>query len=124
MFNKEFFMNTLASPSQLAPPVMAGWHGANDITTLIGLRGMYSWGENPMRAAVINFRFDPGREGYQGTYTIVDTLDMREDGVFYCAPNNFLLGWASNSFPTAARLACPSFPGSTWMTQPRSGSWC
>lgn len=83
-------MNALASPLQIT----AGWHGATDIITLIGLPGTYSWGENPLRAAMINFRFDPGREGFQGTYTIIDSLGMREDGVFYCAPNNPIIGWA------------------------------
>ncbi|HET9645145.1 MAG TPA: hypothetical protein VFP68_17725 [Burkholderiaceae bacterium] len=73
-----------------------GWHGADDIVTLNGLAGEYSWSEAWLQPGKISFTFDPGKEGSQGTYRS-STLLSSEEGVFYCVPNNPAIGWASIS---------------------------
>jgi hypothetical protein len=70
----------------------AGWHGFDDIQTLIGLEGTYLWSEDPFKLAHISFKFDAGNEGSQGTYKI--TSNTVEQDSFVSVPNNPLIGWA------------------------------
>jgi hypothetical protein len=67
-----------------------GWHNFDDIETLVGLEGNYLWAENPFSPGIIQFQFNPGQVCFQGNYTIFG----KEEGVFYCAPNNPAIGYA------------------------------
>lgn len=86
----------------------AGWHGSDDIETLVGLAGQYLWAEDPFRVAHINFEFDHGHIGSQGSYVINSGINSLEEGSFYSVPNNPAIGWASitlipENLPTAPR---------------------
>lgn len=70
----------------------AGWHGADDIETLIGLEGTFQWFEGG-RPQLMSFTFDAGKEGSQGTY-VLEGEGRREAGIFGCVPNNPAIGWA------------------------------
>lgn len=70
----------------------AGWHGLNDIETLIGLGGTYQWYEDGVLRQM-TLTFDPGKEGVQGTYALVSS-DSKESGTFNSTPNNPAIGWA------------------------------
>ena len=72
----------------------AGWHGSDDIETLIGLEGSFLWTEDPFSPANIRFKFDTGHVGSQGTYAISKGESTIEQGTFHCAPNNPAIGWA------------------------------
>lgn len=88
----------------------AGWHGMNDIQTLKGLAGHYLWTEHPLQPARINWRFDPGHIGSQGSYDISAGLAVLEEGTFYCVPNNPAIGWAAVSLmPTSSGATQRSF---------------
>jgi hypothetical protein len=73
----------------------AGWHGSDDIQTLVGLGGQYLWAEDPLRVSQITFKFDQGHAGSQGIYIISGGFDPLQQGIFYCVPNNPAIGWAS-----------------------------
>ncbi len=73
----------------------AGWHGPDDIETLVGLGGTYLWSEDPFAVAQIAFTFDSTHVGSQGTYTITSGLTIKEAGTFHSMPNNPAIGWAS-----------------------------
>jgi len=80
----------------------AGWHGASDIVTLIGLGGKYFWAENPLQLANMSFIFDPAHVGNRGTYKIERFSGSNEHGTFYSVPNNPAVGWAFiGLFPSA-----------------------
>jgi len=81
----------------------AGWHGSDDIETLVGLAGDFLWSENPFALARISFVFDAGHLGSQGSYQIINGLLTVEKGAFYSVPNNPAIGWAAISLaPTGA----------------------
>ncbi|HEX6707096.1 MAG TPA: hypothetical protein VF169_20225 [Albitalea sp.] len=71
----------------------AGWHGPSDIVTLIGLGGEFFWSEDWIRPARMQFTFDAGHEGSQGTYRL-SSLAGIEEGQFFSVPNNPAIGWA------------------------------
>src|SRR6266568_1911567 len=70
----------------------AGWHGADDIETLIGLEGSFQWFEN-LLPGLMTFKFDPGQVGVQGRYQL-ETGGSTESGAFHAVPNNPAIGWA------------------------------
>ncbi len=70
----------------------AGWHGADDIETLVGLEGSFQWFEGGL-PQVMTFTFDAGAQGSQGTY-VLSGEDRLETGAFSCVPNNPAIGWA------------------------------
>lgn len=70
----------------------AGWHGADDIETLVGLAGTFQWLEGG-ESRLMSLTFDAGKEGQQGRYVLVGA-GRREAGVFSCVPNNPAIGWA------------------------------
>ena len=72
----------------------AGWHGPDDIETLIGLEGSFLWAEDPFSPSNIKFKFDAGHIGSQGTYAISNGASVIEQGTFHCVPNNPAIGWA------------------------------
>jgi len=73
----------------------AGWHGAGDIPTLIGLEGRFLWAEDAIDPMQISFKFAPGHLGDQGYYTLGRGGMLSEQGVFYSVPNNPAIGWAA-----------------------------
>ena len=73
----------------------AGWHGPDDIETLVGLGGTYLWSEDPFGVTQIEFTFDPAHIGSQGAYSITSGLTIKEAGTFHSMPNNPAIGWAS-----------------------------
>lgn len=70
----------------------AGWHGADDIETLIGLEGSFQWFEGGL-PQVMTFTFDVGLEGSQGSY-VLSGAGKLEAGTFASVPNNPAIGWA------------------------------
>jgi len=72
----------------------AGWHGGNDIVTLEGLAGSYVWAEKALQPARIEFQFEAGHVGSQGTYQLQRAWHPKEQGQFFCVPNNPAVGWA------------------------------
>ncbi|HSW05420.1 hypothetical protein [Aquabacterium sp.] len=72
----------------------AGWHGSDDIQTLTGLEGSFLWSEDPVAATQINFKFDAGHVGNQGTYKLSAPGKPVEQGSFFSVPNNPAIGWA------------------------------
>lgn len=88
----------------------AGWHGADDIKTLIGLGGQFLWAEDPLHVAQIEFTFDPAHVGSQGTYLLKSGATTKEAGIFHSMPNNPAIGWASLTLiPGSAPAALRSF---------------
>ena len=83
---------TVPSPELLARP---GFHGFDDIETLVGLAGTYSWPEVPGLTRRITFVFDTDKVGFQGQYTIRNGLFPIEQGTFFCVPNNPAIGFAA-----------------------------
>lgn len=99
--------------SQLQPPTLdslkaqyeeatqtlgvAGWHGFNDIETLVGLEGQFLWPEDPLSFRTITFTFDSDKVGFQGRYRIVSGVFTVEEGVFFSVPNNPATGFAAVS---------------------------
>ncbi len=71
-----------------------GWHGADDIQTLVGLEGNFLWTEDFFRLSQIQFTFNPGQVGSQGTYKITSLQATIEEGMFFSVPNNPAIGWA------------------------------
>ena len=81
--------------AEIAPLANAGWHGFDDIQTLVGLEGNFLWTEDLLRPSQINFKFDPGHVGEQGTYKITSLASaLIEQGKFFSVPNNPAIGWA------------------------------
>jgi hypothetical protein len=78
-------------PGQL---VTAGFHGPNDIDTLVGLEGVFLWAEDPFTFRAITFTFDTDKVGFQGKYKIVSGILPIEEGTFHCVPNNPAVGFA------------------------------
>jgi hypothetical protein len=72
-----------------------GFHGPNDIETLVGLEGTFLWGEDPFTFRSITFAFDADAVGFQGRYKIASGLFPIEEGVFHCVPNNAAIGFAA-----------------------------
>lgn len=67
----------------------AGWHGRDDIQTLVGLEGQFMWIEqNNMLPAVVNFTFAPDQIGRFGNYTLTRPDSNVERGVFDSLENN------------------------------------
>jgi hypothetical protein len=83
------------SRKALALAGAAGWHGSDDIQSMVGLEGRFLWSENPLEAAQATFTFAPGHEGYQGAYQLSRLGSTVESGVFYSVPNNPAMGWAA-----------------------------
>lgn len=73
----------------------AGWHGADDIKTMVGLEGRFLWSENPLEPVQATFTFAQGHEGFQGAYQLSRLGSTVESGVFYSVPNNPAMGWAA-----------------------------
>lgn len=71
----------------------AGWHGADDIETLVGLEGTFQWFESPLVPRLMTFKFDPGSSGVQGKYQL-EGGGPTEFGTFHSVPNNPAIGWA------------------------------
>jgi hypothetical protein len=71
------------TPIVLGP---AGWHGMDDIQTVIGLPGTYRWSEPGYLGSRITFRFDPAGQGVWGTYTLRRGFTPPEEGAFVSAP--------------------------------------
>jgi hypothetical protein len=82
---------TVPSPELLAGP---GFHGFDDIDTLVGLPGTYIWPEIPGAIRQITFVFDSDKVGFQGHYTIGNGLFPVEQGTFFSLPNNPAIGFA------------------------------
>lgn len=81
--------------TQQAPLGNAGWHGADDIQTLVGLEGTFLWTENIFAPSQIQFTFDAGHVGETGTYKITSLQSLPiEHGTFFSVPNNPAIGWA------------------------------
>ncbi|MGH3805584.1 MAG: hypothetical protein ACRDRU_02855 [Pseudonocardiaceae bacterium] len=76
---------------------VAGWHGFDDIETLVGLEGRFLWPEDPLSFRTITFTFDSDKVGSQGRYRIVSGVFTVEDGVFFSVPNNPAIGFAAVS---------------------------
>jgi hypothetical protein len=72
----------------------AGFHGPDDIDTLVGLEGVFLWPEDPFTFRAITFTFDSDKVGFQGKYKIVSGILPIEEGVFHCLPNNPAIGFA------------------------------
>jgi hypothetical protein len=70
----------------------AGWHGINDIETLIGLGGHFQWYEAGVLRQM-TLTFDPAKQGIQGHYALV-SASGKESGTFWSTPNNPAIGWA------------------------------
>ncbi len=79
-------------PELLARP---GFHAFDDIDTLVGLAGTYTWPEVPGLTRRITFVFDTDKVGFQGQYTIRTGLLSVEQGIFFCVPNNPAIGFAA-----------------------------
>jgi hypothetical protein len=88
----EALRETVPSPELLAGP---GFHGFDDIDTLVGLAGTYTWPEMPGLTRRITFVFDTDKVGFQGQYTIRNGLFPVEQGAFFCVPNNPAIGFAA-----------------------------
>jgi hypothetical protein len=72
----------------------AGWHGPDDIQTMIGLQGSFLWSENPLEPVQAAFTFTAGHEGFQGAYQMTRLGAVTESGSFFSVPNNPAIGWA------------------------------
>jgi hypothetical protein len=83
---------TVPTPELLAGP---GFHGFDDIDTLVGLAGTYTWPEIPGLTRRITFVFDTDKVGFQGHYVIGNGLFPIEQGTFFCVPNNAAIGFAA-----------------------------
>lgn len=77
-----------------AGKLSAGFHGPNEIDTLVGLEGVFLWPEDPFTVRAITFTFDSDKVGFQGKYKIVSGILPIEEGVFHCQPNNPAIGFA------------------------------
>lgn len=88
--NKEY-----KKTAEVTPQAAAGWHGPDDIQTLVGLEGNFLWTEDLLKPSQIQFKFDPGHVGEKGTYKITSlTSTLIEQGMFSSVPNNPAIGWA------------------------------
>jgi len=96
-----------ALPSGLVRPlVTAGWHNFDDIETLTGLAGTFTWPESPLMFAQITFMFNPGTEGFQGVYQIRVGAQVLEQGDLFTVPNNPAIGFAAITLqPTGAPMS-------------------
>jgi hypothetical protein len=72
----------------------AGFHGPNDIATLVGLEGVFLWPEDPFTFRSITLTFDTDKVGLEGKYKIVSGILPVEEGTFHCLPNNAAIGFA------------------------------
>ena len=59
----------------------AGFHGPNDIATLVGLEGVFLWPEDPFTFRSITLTFDTDKVGFEGKYKIVSGILPIEEGV-------------------------------------------
>jgi hypothetical protein len=82
---------SVPAPELLAGP---GFHGFDDIDTLVGLTGTYTWPEVPGLIRRITFVFDTDKVGFQGQYTISNGLFPVKQGTFFSLPNNPAIGFA------------------------------
>jgi hypothetical protein len=87
-------LDAFKDPAERAAAAGAGWHGADDITTLAGLAGEFLWSENPLQPMRMSFTFDAGHAGSQGRYHLTRVIGTPEEGTFHCVPNNPAIGWA------------------------------
>lgn len=74
---------------------VAGWHGFNDIETLVGLERQFLWPEDPLSFRTITFTFDTDAVGFNGRYRIVSGVFTVEEGTFFSVPNNPATGFAA-----------------------------
>jgi hypothetical protein len=104
-------LDTLKSQYERSAQVFgaAGWHGPNDIQTLVGLEGQFLWPEEFFSIRTITFTFDPDKIGFQGSYQLASGLSIAEQGVFHCVPNNPAIGFAAIALVPESGAAPRSF---------------
>ncbi len=100
---------TLPYPRASEGVLAAGWHNFDDIVTLTGLAGTFYWPENPLLPTQITFTFNPGMEGFQGTYVIRFGLTVIEQGNLFSVPNNPAIGFAAITLMPTGSMTSRTF---------------